>query len=251
MSSPVQETSAVGSRLVARHNSCQQDYFARGKLPRMQPVATPYVLRQVEKVYRVLGLAPGDRLLEVGAGMGRNTIPMSQKGISVVASDLSEPLISQLEDNPNASHIDKLICDMESIAEQTGERFQYAAGFFMLHHLRDLELAFASLRRVLRPGAKVAFCEPNAYYVPFYLQVLLTPGMTLRGELSLSKMKPSCVFPAMKSAGFVDLSVERYGFFPPLVANNRFGRYIERGLERIPLPKVCRAFQIFCGQLPR
>jgi SAM-dependent methyltransferase len=238
-------------RSTARHNSYQQEYFARGELPRLEPAATPYVLRQVEKVFRTLGLAPGDRLLEVGAGLGRHAIPISQKGISVVASDLSQQLISQLEDNPDARHIDTLVCDMESISDQTEERFEYVAGFFMLHHLPDLKLAFASLRRALRPGARVAFCEPNAYYVPFYLQVLLTPGMTFRGEPSLSRMRPSCVFPAMESAGFEELGVERYGYFPPLMANNRFGCYVERGLERIPLPKVCRAFQVFRGQLAR
>jgi 2-polyprenyl-3-methyl-5-hydroxy-6-metoxy-1,4-benzoquinol methylase len=251
MSSPIPEAPSVKSRFTARHNAYQQEYFVRGRLPRLEPVATPYVLRQVEKVYRVLGLAPGDRLLEVGAGLGRHAIPMSQKGVSVVASDLSQQLIAQLEDNPAASRVDTLVCDMESIAEATAERFPFAAGFFMLHHLHDLPLAFMSLRRALRPGAKVAFCEPNAYYLPFYLQVVLTPGMTLRGEPSLTKMRPSCVFPAMKSAGFVDLGVERYGFFPPLLANRRFGRVVERGLERLPLPKVCRAFQIFYGRLPR
>jgi hypothetical protein len=55
----------------------------------------------------------------------------------------------------------------------------------------------------------------------------------------------------MQSAGFVDLEVERYGFFPPLLANHAFGRFVERGLERIPIPKVCRAFQVFYGRLAR
>ena len=38
--------------------------------------------------------------------------------------------------------------------------------------------------RVLRPGGRVAFCEPVAWNPLYYLQIALTPGMSFSGEPS-------------------------------------------------------------------
>ena len=56
---------------------------------------------------------------------------------------------------------------MVSEAEQlpfADESFDLVFGHAVLHHIPDLERAFAEFRRVLRPGGTLAFCgEPSRY----------------------------------------------------------------------------------------
>jgi hypothetical protein len=104
---------------------------------------------------------------------------------------------------------------------------------------------------VIRSGGRVAFCEPNAFYPLFYLQILLTPGMSFRGDGGIVRMRPGPVGDALSGAGFVDLSDARYGLFPPAVANTGIGQRYERRLERFPLLRPFLAFRVFSGRVPR
>jgi len=60
-------------------------------------------------------------------------------------------------------------------------------------------------------------------------------------------MRASVILPAMRSAGLGDVSVHRYGFFPPLVVNRTSGRRLERALERVRPLRNVSAFQLFVG----
>jgi len=230
---------------VNEHNKYQESYYEQADHTRIFPVATPYVWRHVDKVIGALDLKPGSRVLEIGAGMGRHAQLMSERGIQVVATDLSSVLIEKLKEQTGAADIEAFVSDISELAQQTTERFDFAVGYFMLHHLLDLESAFRDLRAVLRPGARVAFCEPNAYHLPFYVQIALSRTITWKGDRGILNMRPSKLFPAMEAAGFVEMRCERFGFFPPLVANTKIGRVCERGLEAVRLLEPIRAFQIF------
>jgi SAM-dependent methyltransferase len=140
-------------------------------------------------------------------------------------------------------------CDAAEVAERTGQRFDTAVGFFVLHHLPDLAAFFRGLASVLEPGAHVAFCEPNAYHFPYYAQITFAPGMSWRGDGGVLRMRPGPVFAALRAAGFVDPEVDRYGFLPPALANSRTGGQIERMLEAPDWLGPLRAYQIFRARM--
>ena len=236
------------SRSTHKHNVYQQQYYAQLKHAKIRPVSTPYVLRHVDKVIEAADLRPGLRVLEVGAGMGRFALLMRERHINVVASDLSPELIQSLK--KAVPDIETIVCDVAKIAESTHERFERAVGFFILHHLPDVAQAFQGLRRVLKPGGRVAFCEPNAYYLPFYAQIVCSPSLRWKAERGVLNMRPSFVLAGLHRAGLVDLRVERFGFFPPSLANTQLGRTVERRLEEVALLRPLRAFQIFSGRVP-
>jgi hypothetical protein len=100
---------------------------------------------------------------------------------------------------------------------------------------------------MLKPSGRIAFLEPNAYNVSYYLQILLSPRMTWEGDKGVCQMRPGVVFPAMEKAGFRNLRLRRFGFMPPALANRKPFRLIERAMESLPPLKPVRAFQIFCG----
>jgi 2-polyprenyl-3-methyl-5-hydroxy-6-metoxy-1,4-benzoquinol methylase len=232
------------------HNAYQEKYFARpgdGNV-RLEPTESPYVGRHLNRTLAALGAVPGERVLEVGAGLGRFTSLMLARGLDVVPSDLSRELLAQVAlRHPGLTTI---ACDVATVAEHTELRFERAVGFFMLHHLADLDGVFAGLRQALKPGARVAFCEPNAYYLPYYLQIALSRHMTFQGDGGVVKMRPSVVLASMRRAGFVGTDVERYGFAPPVLYNRPSGRALDHALEALPLLEGIRAFQVFSASVP-
>jgi 2-polyprenyl-3-methyl-5-hydroxy-6-metoxy-1,4-benzoquinol methylase len=189
-----------------------------------------------------------DRILEVGAGMGRFSIPLKRLGYDILASDLSPELLGRLRAVDPA--VRTLEADVLGLDEKTTGRFDKIIGFFMLHHLSDLPGAMRQFARVLRPGGTVTFCEPNAFYPPYYAQVLLTPGMTWAAEKGLRAMRPGVLRPILAEAGFSRICFRGYGYFPPRLTNTRSGAALERMIEMIPLPQAAKAFLIIHAARP-
>ena len=89
------------------------------------------------------------------------------------------------------------------------------------------------------------FLEGNAFNPLYYIQITAMPEKTWRGDKGLSQMRMSVVGNAMKRAGLKSPSVERFGFFPPFVANRSAGARIERAIERLRILRPILPFQIF------
>jgi SAM-dependent methyltransferase len=231
------------------HNRYQRAYFDTVDRARLALGETCYVRAHLQRSCDALDLKPGQRILEVGAGPGKFTLPLAQRGLDIVANDLSPVLLGKLQEASSGS-VRTMCCDIADVAETAGEPFDRVIGFFVLHHLRDFEAVFAALARVLRPGGRLGFCEPVAWNPLYYAQILFTPGMRLAGEPSLTSMRPAKILPAMRSAGFVDAQALGYGYFPPVLKNHALGDRVERWLDRrawVPFP---HAFQLFSARLP-
>jgi len=232
----------------SRHNEGQRAYFHSADQPTMVPTESPYSRRHFQRLVDAAQLKPGSRVLEIGAGMGRFTRMFDAAGYEVVASDISAGQIAAL--TTRFSHVETIVADAATLPEPT-RPYDAVVGFFTLHHLPDLAAAFARFAHVLAPGGCVAFCEPNAFYVPFYLQVLLTPRMRWSVEKGIRHMRRSTLAPAMAAARFNDVAFTHYGYFPPFAHNHPAGRRVEQLLEALPLPGAGKAFQIVTGHLAR
>ena len=237
------------------HHEYQRRYYARPERlrSRMAPVRTRYVLRHFDRVHRVLAAPPGARILELGAGLGRFSLLLAERGYRVTAVDLSPDLLERLRRERERRGLDRarletVCCDAAEVARHADGPYDAAVGFFFLHHLPSVATLARGIAPVLAPGARLAFCEPNAFNPSFYLQVLLTPGMTWRGDRGIARMRPGVLLPAFAEAGFDDLAIERYGLFPPALANRRPFAALEEGLERIPLLRPVLAFQVLSGR---
>lgn len=234
----------VDSRL-ERHNAGQRAYFQSADQPTMLPAESPYSRRHFQRLVETAGLRPGSRVLEIGAGMGRFTRMFDAAGYDIVASDISAGQIAAL--TAHSPHIDTVVAAAADLPAPA-RPYDAVVGFFALHHVPDLHAAFARFASVLKPGGIVAFCEPNAFYVPFYLQVLLTPRMRMSVEKGLLNMRRAVIGPAMAAAPLAGVAFTHYGCFPPLLYNHSFGRRVEGLIEALPLPGAARAFQIVTGR---
>jgi SAM-dependent methyltransferase len=233
---------------IERHNEAQLEYFERAGKRAMRPSATPYVRRQVDQLVRFGELSEGERVLEVGCGMGRYTFDLAGRGLQVEGLDLSEELLRRFRAFDDGRYDIALHC-ADILAPPPGleGRFDAVVGFFTLHHLHDLPASFRAMGGLLRPGGRIVFLEPNPLNVLYYIQMLAVPGMSWQGDKGILRMRPQIVFGAMADAGLTAVSLRRFGFFPSFVTNRRFGARAEDALQAVPLWRRFLPFQLFRG----
>ena len=105
--------------------------------------------------------------LEIGAGTGYFTLNLLQQRLieSATATDISPGMLEALE--ATAAQLGAAVNAVAADAEQLpfeDRSFDLVFGHAVLHHIPDLEQAFAEFARVLRPGGTIAFCgEPSRY----------------------------------------------------------------------------------------
>jgi len=107
------------------------------------------------------------RGVEVGAGTGYFGLNLLLAGVvdEVVATDISPGMLQALSQSAAGLGLEvgTARCEASSLPFDD-DSFDLVFGHAVLHHLPDLEAAFAEFRRVLRPGGVIAFCgEPSRY----------------------------------------------------------------------------------------
>ena len=121
------------------------------------------------KLRKALGVASprAVRGVEIGAGTGYFGLNLLAAGVlaEVVCTDISPGMLATLRANALELGLDVELC----VAEAENLPLPDAScdlvfGHAVLHHLPDLDRAFAEFHRVLRPGGRLAFAgEPSRY----------------------------------------------------------------------------------------
>ena len=121
------------------------------------------------KVRKLLGDRPGPfaRALEIGAGTGYFTLNLMQEGVigSGTCTDISPGMLETLERNAEelGLEVETAACDAAELPFED-ESFDLVLGHAVLHHLPDLDRAFAEFSRVLAPGGMLFFAgEPSRH----------------------------------------------------------------------------------------
>jgi SAM-dependent methyltransferase len=123
----------------------------------------------VSKLARALGHTPPSfgRALEIGAGTGYFTLNLLCAGLveEATATDISPGMLRALEGSATDLGLEvETVCAEASELPFSDGSFDLVFGHAVLHHLPDLERAFAEFARVLRPGGTLAFCgEPSRH----------------------------------------------------------------------------------------
>ena len=147
------------------HDVAARDYDAKwgisfGEIGRHQVIG---------KVRKLLGERPGPfpRALEIGAGTGYFSLNLMQDGVigAATCTDISAGMLETLERNATALGLDveTAACDAAELPFDD-ESFDLVLGHAVLHHLPDLDRAFAEFHRVLAPGGTLFFAgEPSRH----------------------------------------------------------------------------------------
>lgn len=116
----------------------------------------PVSSRFAVNALRLLGLEPGQRLLDVAAGTGALTLRAAAAGLQVVAVDFAPGMVGilrrRLGDAGLRADIEQM--DGQSLGCGTAS-FDAACSMFGLIFFPDLDAGASELRRVVRPGGQV------------------------------------------------------------------------------------------------
>jgi ubiquinone/menaquinone biosynthesis C-methylase UbiE len=191
------------------------------------------------KLAKALGGLKGERFgrgLEIGSGTGYFSLNLMQLGTiqELTATDISAGMLKRL-----ATTAEGLGLEVETVRTEAeelpfeDESFDLVFGHAVLHHIPDLDKAFAEFRRVLRPGGAIAFAgEPSRYgdrlaALPKRTGLLAAPawrrlvkaepraiaeaeqseGHSLEGEVDVHAFAPADLRRLLRDTGFEDRHV--------------------------------------------
>lgn len=97
----------------------------------------------------------GSRVLDAGCGAGHLTKELSDRGAAAIGLDISHEMLSYaLERAPDADFVQT---ELEGNLPFIDSAFDGVASSLAFHYVRDWEMLFRSLRRILRQGGWVVF----------------------------------------------------------------------------------------------
>jgi len=213
------------------HDAAAHEYDAKWGIDFGEVGQRQVHLKLVKALGGLKGRSFGDAL-EIGSGTGYFSLNLVQLGVieRLTATDISPGMLKQLAATADALGLED-VTTVETEAETLpfeGESFDLVLGHAVLHHIPDLDKAFAEFRRVLRPGGMIAFAgEPSRYgdqlaalpkragrtLAPVWrravgARVRTTPeheqseGHSLEGEVDVHAFAPADLRRLLKDAGF-------------------------------------------------
>jgi len=128
------------------------EFFAHIQ-PWMNPYKFPWIMQRIEREAEILR---GRHLLEVGCGMGYDSVEFLKRGVRVTATDLTESAVQFA-----ARHFQIAGLKAEAVQVENVLRLSFADESFdavwangVLHATGDTQRAIDEVRRVLKPGGR-------------------------------------------------------------------------------------------------
>jgi len=182
-----------------------------------------FVTDMVKKFLAFTEIPLGAKILDVGCGAGRYSIPLIRLGYQITGIDLSQRLLDKFnEDATNcklSSSQYELCCqDVESFAMERKGVFDAVIGFNILHHIFDLDYCFSQIGKCLKKGGIVGFIEPNAYNPLHIIDISLDRRWQAEGNIRNST--PKNLSKHLARNAYCDVACLRFGFFPPFVIDS-------------------------------
>jgi ubiquinone/menaquinone biosynthesis C-methylase UbiE len=218
------------------HDAAAEEYDAKWGIDFGDIGQRQVRLKLVKALGGLHGRSFGDAL-EIGSGTGYFSLNLVQLGVieRLTATDISPGMLKRLTATAEALGVEK-VTTVATEAEELpfeDESFDLVFGHAVLHHIPDLDKAFAEFRRVLRPGGAIAFAgEPSRYgdrlaALPKRAGLLVAPawrrlvrarprtiaeaeqsdGHALEGEVDVHAFAPADLRQLLREADFEDRHV--------------------------------------------
>jgi ubiquinone/menaquinone biosynthesis C-methylase UbiE len=196
-------------------------------------------------------IKPTDQILELGCGTGYFTKEIVSTGAFVTAIDISPELLNIAKMEITASNVSFLLDNAYDLSFKENS-FDQIVGSSVLHHL-EIKKAIGEMFRVLKPGGRILFTEPNMMNPQIAMQKNIpalkrklgdSPDETAFFRWTLKKL--------LLNTGFIAISIEPFDFLHPAITPSLIPLISGIGsmVEKIPVLKEIAGSLYITAQKP-
>ena len=163
-------------------------------------------------------LKSGDKVLEIGCGIGSVVFELSKQGYDVTGTDISRAAISYGLKKYDDIRLEVQAAETLPYAD---ESFDVVLSFDLFEHIAQIDRHVGEVRRVLRPGGAYLFQTPNKYSNAIY-ETLWTKSLQWRRY-----------HPSLHSPGQLKRRLARHGFTTRFVKMNPINEFTLKKLKKL------------------
>lgn len=189
--------------------------------------ATRGTIEEVDAIIKHANLKQRDSIIELGAGDGRLSIPLLEKGIKVMAVDVAAKALQTLHDVAKMKHVENNLQTFESDYTKSEPELEgkfdaglLASTFYMLASAQEERVKILNLFiQSIRKGGKLIILDPNPLCVLFWPYYLFHPRVDWHIEKNFVYSNRWTMSKTLKSLSLRDIQVIPFRFFPGFVVN--------------------------------
>lgn len=158
----------------------------------------------LDKVEKLLPLAHGSRVLEIGCGSGHLTRRMAERGVDIIGIDAN----SQAGEVAGSDRVRTMRAEQ---LEFEDDAFDALVSVHAIEHIPALEMALSEMARVLRPGGRALFIYPAEPVMGLYAipTSIILHGSPLKArEVHCQKLWPAKLTRMVEPLGWVPTHTE-------------------------------------------
>lgn len=163
-------------------------------------------------------IQPGDKILEIGCGIGTIVHELTAKGADAIGTDISQVAIEY--GLKKYAPIELEVQPAEELKYDDGT-FDVVLSFDLFEHIARIDLHVAEVARVLKPEGYYLFQTPNKYTDVVY------------ETLALKSLKWRRAHPSLHTAGQVRRRLAKHGFMCRFVKMNPMTPYMVGKLKKL------------------
>lgn len=169
----------------------------------------------LKRIDRLVSIRPGDRVLEIGCGLGHLTKAIAERGVDIVGVD-ANPRAAELAGNGLVRHMAAESLDFEDAS------FNHVLSVHAIEHIPLLVKAVEEIARVLKPGGRGVFVYPaepirGFYAIPTSMILYGTPFKAR--QVHCHKLWPSKLRAMFEPFGMLEVGHEFSLFKTPQFAS--------------------------------
>ena len=181
----------------------------------------PQEVELANEALRLVGLAPGERFLDVAAGTGGLSLPAARLGAEVLATDWSPAMVQRFEARVREEGLSKAegrVMDCHAL-DLPDDSFDVTGSQFGVMLVPDQPRALREMVRVTKPGGRVlviAYGSPaELEFLQFFVSALKAVAPEFPGlpddppPLEFQVSDPEVLRQRLTEAGLEDVRVER------------------------------------------
>ena len=184
-------------------------------------------------------LTPGDRILEIGCGIGTVVAELARQGYEAMGTDISQVAIEY--GRAKYSNVRLEVQPAEELPYPDGT-FDVVLSFDLFEHIARIDRHVGEVQRVLKPGGHYLFETPNKL------------SNVIAETLACKSLKWRRVHPSLHTPGQLRRRLARHGFETQFVKMDQMNEYtrsklrqlgpVGRLVERIDFTRLPLALQI-------